>query len=156
MTADHLDPPLGTDPAEDSTPDRAADIADAYPWAAGGNLNVAVTFAGPAPVSQAGTYDREVLYLVFISNDGNALNTENAVRVRFGPGRGNTFGAQATGIPGAGTLTIIPGLPRCPISSVSSRTMRRPEIEVSGTAARHSLVSSSTTLSTRNRCPDTI
>lgn len=55
MTADHLDPPLRTDPAEDSTPDRAAEIADVYAWAAGGNLNVAVTFAGPAPVSQAGT-----------------------------------------------------------------------------------------------------
>ncbi len=48
------------------------------------------------------------------------------------------------------------GLPRRSISAVSSRTTRRPEIDVSGTAARHSLVTSSTTLSTRNRLPDAI
>src|SRR5690606_27329973 len=52
------------------------------------------------------------------------------------------------------SLTIMPGLPRCAISSVNSRTTLRPEIEDSGTAARHSLVTSSTTLSTRNRLPD--
>ena len=28
MAADHLDPPARTDPSVDSTPDRAADIAD--------------------------------------------------------------------------------------------------------------------------------
>ena len=38
------------------------------------------------------------------------------------------------------SLTIIPGLPRWAINFVSSRTTRRPEIEVSGTAARHSRV----------------
>lgn len=104
-SADHLDPPSRTDPASDSTPDRAADIADVYAWAAGGNMNIAVTFAGPAPVSQPATYDRDVLYRVFISNDGNPLNTEITVQVRFGPGAGNTFGVQATGIPGSGTIT---------------------------------------------------
>jgi hypothetical protein len=36
--------------------------------------------------------------------------------------------------------TIMPGLPRRPIRSVSSRATRRPEIEVSGIAARHSRV----------------
>jgi len=35
-----------------------------------------------------------------------------------------------------------PGLPRLAISSVSSRTTRRPEIDVSGTAVRHSRVTS--------------
>jgi hypothetical protein len=34
--------------------------------------------------------------------------------------------------------TIMPGLPRCSISMVSSRATRRSEIEVSGIAARHS------------------
>ena len=34
----------------------------------------------------------------------------------------------------------MPGLPRRPISSVSSRATRRPEIEVSAIAARHSRV----------------
>jgi hypothetical protein len=105
ITADHLDPPSRTDPAQDSTPDRAADIADVYAWAEGGNMNIAVTFAGPAPVSQAATYDRDVLYRVFISNDGDPLSTENVVEVRFGPGSGNTFGVRASGIPGAGTIS---------------------------------------------------
>ena len=40
--------------------------------------------------------------------------------------------------------TIMPGLPRRLINAVSSRATRRPEIEVSGIAARHSRVTSST------------
>lgn len=52
------------------------------------------------------------------------------------------------------SLTIIPGLPRSAIRSASSRTSLRPEIEVSGTARRHSRVTSSTTFSTRKRLPD--
>lgn len=51
------------------------------------------------------------------------------------------------------SLTIMPGLPRTAISLVNSRTTRLPEIKVSGTAARHSRVTSSTTLSTRNGDP---
>ncbi len=35
------------------------------------------------------------------------------------------------------SLTIMPGLPRLAIRSISSRTTRLPEIDVSGTAARH-------------------
>jgi hypothetical protein len=35
-------------------------------------------------------------------------------------------------------------LPRCSINAVSSRATRRPEIDVSGIAARHSRVTSST------------
>src|SRR5271170_1441795 len=49
--------------------------------------------------------------------------------------------------------TIMPGLPRRSISAVSSRATRRPEIEVSGIAARHSRVTSSTMLRIRNRRP---
>src|ERR1700674_1734597 len=39
--------------------------------------------------------------------------------------------------------TIIPGLPRRAITAMSSRATRRPEIEVSGIAARYSRVTSS-------------
>jgi hypothetical protein len=46
------------------------------------------------------------------------------------------------------SLTIMPGLLCTAINSASSRTTRLPDIEVSGTAARHSRVTSSTTLST--------
>ena len=49
--------------------------------------------------------------------------------------------------------TIMPGRPRRSISAASSRATRLPDIEVSGIAARHSRVTSSTMLSTRNRRP---
>jgi hypothetical protein len=49
--------------------------------------------------------------------------------------------------------TIEPGLPRRSTMVVSSRATRRPEIDVSGTAPRHSLVTSSTMLRTRKRRP---
>lgn len=51
------------------------------------------------------------------------------------------------------SLTIIPGLPRRSISALNSRATRRHEIEVSGIAARHSRVTSSTTFSTRTGRP---
>jgi len=105
QTADHLDPPGRTSPNADNTPDPAADIADVFAWAADDNLNVIVTFAGPSAPNAPATYDRDVLYKVNISTDGNALNTENVIRVRFGEGGMNEFGVQATGVPGAGTLS---------------------------------------------------
>ena len=49
--------------------------------------------------------------------------------------------------------TIMPGLPRRSIKTVSSRATRRPEIEVSGIAARHSRVTSSTMFRMRSRLP---
>ena len=49
--------------------------------------------------------------------------------------------------------TIMPGLPRRSISAVGSRATRRSEIEVSGIAARHSRVTSSTMFRMRNRRP---
>ena len=49
--------------------------------------------------------------------------------------------------------TIMQGLPRRLINAVSSRATRRPEIEVSGIAARHSRVTSSTMFRMRNCRP---
>ena len=49
--------------------------------------------------------------------------------------------------------TIICGLPRAPMSIVNSRATRLPEIEVSGIAARHTRVTSSTMLRMRKRRP---
>jgi len=49
--------------------------------------------------------------------------------------------------------TIMPGLPRRPINAVSSRATRAPEMDVSGIAAKHSRVTSSTILRTRKRRP---
>src|ERR1700733_6333845 len=48
---------------------------------------------------------------------------------------------------------VMPGLPRRSINAVSSRATRRPEIEVSGIAAKHSRVTSSTMFRMRNRRP---
>src|SRR3984957_5004062 len=45
------------------------------------------------------------------------------------------------------------GLPRRSIKTVSSRATRRPEIDVSGIAAKHSRVTSSTMFRMRNRRP---
>ena len=49
--------------------------------------------------------------------------------------------------------TIMLGLPRRSIKTVSSRATRRPEIDVSGIAAKHSRVTSSTMFRMRNRRP---
>lgn len=49
--------------------------------------------------------------------------------------------------------TISPGLPRRAINVVSSRATRAPEIDVSAMLAKHSRVTSSTTLKMRKRRP---
>lgn len=105
-TADHLDPPARTDPLVDSTPDRAADIADVFAWNDGPNTNIVVTFAGPASNDQPAFYDRDVLYKVNISNAPPASTTEIPISIRFGKGAGpNDFGVQVSGIPGVGTIS---------------------------------------------------
>ena len=70
---------------------------------------------------------------------------------RFGRDLSLNFHPAATGVPLS--ETIIPGLPRRSITVANSRATRRPGIEVSGIAARHSRVTSSTTLSTLKRWP---
>lgn len=101
--ADHLDSPGRTDPAVDPVPDRPADIADIYAWHTPTDLIVALTFAGPNPANQGGTYDRDVLYEINISNDGNAITTEFPIRIRFGFD-GNRPGVQVTGLPGGASV----------------------------------------------------
>lgn len=101
--ADHLDSPTRTDPAFDATPDRPADIADIYAWHTPTDIIVALTFAGPNPANQAGTYDRDVLYAINISNDGDATTTEFPIRIRFGFD-GNRPGVLVTGLPGGATV----------------------------------------------------
>lgn len=112
--ADHLDPPLRTDGLMgDPTPDVPADIADVFGWyteqvtRADGTVkppkfNVAMTFAGPGANTKPGVYDRDVLYILHISNDGDARTDEFTIRVRFAddPTKpGDNYGVQITGIP---------------------------------------------------------
>jgi hypothetical protein len=58
-----------------------------------------------------------------------------------------------TGELGAIVETIEPGLPRRSTIMANSRATRRPKIDVSGIAPRHSLVTSPTMLRTRRRRP---
>lgn len=104
-TADHLDPPARTDPAVDATPDKAADIADVYAWHTATSLIIAMTFAGPQSAALPGTYDRDVLYTINISNAGAATDAEFPIRIRFGQDGAST-GVQIAGVPGA-TGTIV-------------------------------------------------
>lgn len=105
QAADHLDSPTRTDPAFDATPDRPADIADIYAWHTPTDIVLALTFAGPNPANQGGTYDRDVLYAINISNDGDPTTTEIPIRIRFGFDAQNHPGVQVTGLPGNTTIT---------------------------------------------------
>jgi hypothetical protein len=104
-TADHLDPPSRTDPLVDATPDAAADIADIYTFMEGDNVNIILTFGGPAATNLAATYDRDVLYTINISNAAPATTTEIPIQIRFGKGSGaNDWGVRVEGIPGSPTI----------------------------------------------------
>lgn len=101
IAADHLDPPARTDPSVDSTPDRAADIADLYAFHTDSSVVLALTFAGPQATDQPATYDRDVLYTVNVSNAGARTDVEIPIRVRFGPGTAaGTFGVKIDNLPG--------------------------------------------------------
>jgi hypothetical protein len=89
--ADHLDPPMRTnpDPAQaGSAADRNADIADLYVWHAGvgasQTFTAILTFAGPnAPAAgQAMPCDRDVVYSIHIDNTGDAM-PDATIEARF-------------------------------------------------------------------------
>ncbi|MWV27563.1 DUF4331 family protein [Aurantiacibacter rhizosphaerae] len=99
--ADHLDPPGRTDPSVDSTPDRAADIADIFAWHTDDKFNMVLTFSGPQATDEPATYDPDVLYQINISNAGSRVDTEIPIRVRFGRGAmTDEFGVQVSNVPG--------------------------------------------------------
>ncbi len=99
--ADHLDPPDRTDPNVDSTPDRAADIADLYAWHTADTVNIILTFSGPQATDQPANYDPDVLYTVNISNAGSRVDTEIPIYIRFGNGpTAGQAGVQVSNVPG--------------------------------------------------------
>ncbi|CAN5279785.1 hypothetical protein BH09PSE3_BH09PSE3_07530 [soil metagenome] len=98
--ADHLDPPNRTDPAFDTTPDKAADITDIYAWHTDTDLIVAYDFAGPQSTTLPGTYDRDVLYTLNISNDGSLSNPSYSIKFRFGKDAAGNVGIKVEGLPG--------------------------------------------------------
>jgi Domain of unknown function (DUF4331) len=104
--ADHLDPPARTDPAVDPRPDIPADIADVFAWYTSSDFLVALTFAGPQPANQPPFYDRDVLYAINVSNDGDPVTTEFQIEFRFAQDGANNTGVMVTGLPAA---TVISG-----------------------------------------------
>lgn len=98
--ADHLDPPGRTNPANDTTPDTAADIADVFAWHTATDVNLVLTFAGPRAANLPAVYDPDVLYTINVSNAGSRTSPEFPIEVRFGRGSGNSFGVQVKGLPG--------------------------------------------------------
>ncbi|MEM9191433.1 MAG: DUF4331 family protein [Myxococcota bacterium] len=100
--ADHLDPSPRV-AAGDST-----DIADIYAWHQGGNLVVALTFAGPVAPGVGATYDRDALYGIHI-DDADADNLANDdIYVRFGQNMAGEWGVWADGVPGGGGAIVGP------------------------------------------------
>jgi hypothetical protein len=109
IAADHLDSPTRTDPAFSSRPDRAADIADLFIWYTATDIVIALTFAGPEVPGTPPSYDRDLLYQINLSNDGDATTTEFPIEIRFGQDMsGGTIrdGVQVKGLPGG---TVIEG-----------------------------------------------
>lgn len=104
--ADHLDPPSRTNPANDTTPDKAADIADVFAWHTATDVNLVLTFAGPQATNLPATYDPNVLYTINVSNAAPRTTPDIPIEVRFGQGSGsNNFGVQVRGLPGVtGTI----------------------------------------------------
>ena len=101
VAADHLDPPGRTNPANDTTPDKAADIADVFAWHTATDVNLVLTFAGPQATNLPATYDPNVLYTINVSNAAPRTTPNIPIEVRFGQGSGsNTFGVQVKGLPG--------------------------------------------------------
>ncbi len=100
IAADHLDPPARTDPSVDSTPDRAADIADIYAWHTNTSVVFVMTFAGPQATDRPATYDPNVLYSINVSNRAPRTTTDIPIQFRFGTAANNQFGIQVTGLPG--------------------------------------------------------
>lgn len=100
FAADHLDPPSRTNPSVDSTPDRAADIADVYAWHTDTSVILVMTFAGPQATTAAAMYDRDVLYTLNVSNKAPRTTTDIPIQIRFGQDGANEFGIKVQNLPG--------------------------------------------------------
>lgn len=100
QAADHNDPPGRVTGA---SADRAADIGDVYAFTRGENTVFVLTFAGPQmPVDgQSGTYDRDVIYQLWVDADGAGTGAEaTPITVRFGQNTSGHWGMEVAGFPG--------------------------------------------------------
>lgn len=109
LSADHLDPPLRTDIAVDTTPDTAADIADIYAFHDANSLYLISTFGGPSATTLPAFYDRDVLHTINVSTSLPASSSDITIRFRFGPGAnpGET-GISVENVPGVNGAIVGP------------------------------------------------
>jgi hypothetical protein len=104
--SDHIDGAVAAD--------AAADIGDLYAWTTdGGNVVVALTFAGLLEAGDDPVYDNEVLYTINIDNTADPAdipgwdsnNNDNEadiqIHVRLGQNLNGEWFAQVTDLPGA-------------------------------------------------------
>ncbi|QJB70392.1 DUF4331 family protein [Parasphingorhabdus halotolerans] len=101
--ADHLDPPARTNPASDTTPDAAADIADIYAFQDGASTILILTFAGPQATDRPAVYDRDVLYTLNVSNATPRTTANFPITFQFGQdmgANGSQFGIRVRNLPG--------------------------------------------------------
>lgn len=108
--ADHLDPPLRTNPADPpagagTAADREADIADVFAWHTGsgatGTITTVLSFGGPNPpaADQAVPCDPDVVYQIHISSDAD-FEDEHTIEARFGTDDLDNCFVRVTGAPG--------------------------------------------------------
>lgn len=108
--ADHFDPPTRTDQSVNVNADVPADIADLYMYHTPTSVIVSVDFGGPRPTSEAGKYDRDVVYNILLSNAGSKLDPEFNIEFRFGqdPSNPAASGMRVTGLPGVAGPFVTP------------------------------------------------
>ena len=117
--ADHFDPPTRTDLAVNASADVASDLADLYVFDVGRTattpstpaaIGIGLGFAGPRPNSISSTYDRDVLYTIFVSNDADRVTPEFKIQFKLGedPTKPFSFGIRFDGLPGTTAPLIGP------------------------------------------------
>lgn len=106
--ADHFDPPARVQVGAAAVPDIPADMADLYLFQTPTSVVVSMDFGGPQPANNSATYDRNVSYMLFLSNAGPVTDAEITIEFRFGQDPANPLasGMRITGLPGNGPLVI--------------------------------------------------
>lgn len=102
VAADHNEPStrVNTGPA-----DKANDIADIYVFPKGDNMVLVDSFAGPGISTRPAVYDRDSLYTILISNNGDPTKIDLTIEIRFAKDANGNWGVQLKNVPGAaGTI----------------------------------------------------
>ena len=106
--ADHFDPPARVQVGSAAIPDIPADMADLYLFYTPTSVVVSMDFGGPQPADNPAVYDRNVSYMLLLSNAGSVTDAEITIEFRFGqdPANPGASGMRITGLPGNGPLVI--------------------------------------------------